>query len=156
MKKTLLLDKIQNRFKKTGLKFDTTSNIIHFHMDIGDVIGKVALFIQVEDKTILSYAVLGNKAPDEQIHKISEYLHRANYGLPYGNFEIDFNDGEIRYKLVTDCQDSANISNTYIDRTVLLPCQAIEKYGKGILQLMIGVGEPKDLINEAEQNDKQP
>ena len=154
MKKTLLLDKIQSRLKKTGLKFETTSDIIHFTMEIDNLIGKVAVFIQASENTILSYAVINNKAPKEQFNSISEYLHLANYGLIYGNFEIDFNDGEIRYKLVTDCQDVANIPNKYIDRSVLLPCQMIEKYGKGIIQLMLDVGDPKVLIEEAEQNNK--
>ena len=151
MKKTLLLDKIQNRLKKTGLKFDITSDIIHFNLDIGDVIGKIAILIQVQDNTILSYAILNNKVPHEQVSAVSEYLHRANYGLLYGNFEIDCNDGEIRYKMATDCQDVANVPNQYIDKSVLLPCQMFQKYGKGIIQLMLGVGTPKDLIEEAEK-----
>ena len=109
MKKTLLLDKIQSRLKKTGLKFETTSDIIHFNMEIDNIVGKVAVFIQASENTILSYAVINNKIPKEQYNSVSEYLHLANYGLLYGNFEMDFNDGEIRYKLAIDCQDVANI-----------------------------------------------
>lgn len=151
MKKTLLLDKVQSRLKKTGLKFDITSDIIHFNLDIGDVVGKISIIIQARDNTILSYAILNNKVPNEQVCAVSEYLHRANYGLLYGNFEMDYNDGEIRYKIVTDCQDIANVPNQYIDKSILIPCQMFQKYGKGIIQLMLGVGTPKDLIEEAEQ-----
>lgn len=152
MKKTLLLDKIQSRLKKNGLKFETTSDIIHFNIEIDNIVGKVAVFIQASENTILSYAVINNKIPKEQYNSVSEYLHLANYGLLYGNFEMDFNDGEIRYKLAIDCQDVANIPNNYIDRSVLIPCQMIQKYGKGIIQLMLGIGDPKFLIEEAEQN----
>ena len=29
---------------------------------------------------------------------MAEFLTRANYGIMIGNFEMDFNDGEVRYK----------------------------------------------------------
>ena len=29
----------------------------------------------------------------------AEFITRANYGLPIGNFEMDFSDGELRYKV---------------------------------------------------------
>ena len=29
----------------------------------------------------------------------AEFITRANYGLPIGNFEMDFNDGELRFKV---------------------------------------------------------
>ena len=154
MKKTLLLDKIQARLKTTGLKFETTPDVIHFSIEIDNVVGKVAVFIQTYENKILTYAVLNNKVPNEHFNDVAEYLHRANYGLLHGNFELDFNDGEVRYKLVTDCQDIANIPNQYIDRSALLPCHMIKKYGKGIIQLMLGIGSPKELIDEAEQNNK--
>lgn len=30
--------------------------------------------------------------------RTAEFLTRANYGLVFGNFEMDMHDGEIRYK----------------------------------------------------------
>ena len=93
-----LFDKIQNRLRETGLKFDVKPDFIHISIEIDSVVGKVSVFIQALDNAILSYAILSNKAPTEQFNNISEYLHRANYGLLYGNFEMDFNDGEIKYE----------------------------------------------------------
>lgn len=150
----VLFDKIQNRLKELELKYSATNELIHVGMNIDDVVGKVSVFVQVLDNAILSYAVLNNKAPTQQINSISEFLHRANYGLLYGNFEIDFEDGEIRYKLVTNCQDTGNLPNSYIDRSILLPCQMIQKYGNGIIKLMLGVGVPQDLIEEIEERTK--
>lgn len=147
-----LFDKIQNRLRETGLKFDVKPDFIHISIEIDNVVGKVSVFIQALDNAILSYAILSNKAPTEQFNNISEYLHRANYGLLYGNFEMDFNDGEIKYKLVTNCQDVGNLPNHFIDRSVILPCQMIEKYGRGIISLMLGIGTPKELIEEIEKN----
>lgn len=38
----------------------------------------------------------------EALLPVAEYLTRANYGMIFGNFELDFNDGEVRYKKIID------------------------------------------------------
>lgn len=147
----VLFDKIQNRLKEIELRFDTSNDLIRVGMNVEGVVGRIMEFVQVIDDAILSIAVLNNKVPTERIADVSEYLHRANLGLLYGNFELDCDDGLIRYKLLTTCQNSEKIPNSYIDRSVLLPCQMFQKYGSGAIQLMVGAGNPKDLIEKAEK-----
>ena len=148
----ILLKKVQDRLSEIGIKYDTNDTVIHFGMDIGDVLGNIRIYIDIADDYILTYAVINNKCPTEHISKTAEYLHRANYGLIHGNFEIDYNDGEIRYKILATCQDTTNIPNSIIDRCVFLPCKMLEKYGKGIIKTIINEGDPKKLIEEAEQD----
>ena len=150
MNKTLL-KRIQDRLSSVGIRYSTNENTIQLGMNIGDLIGNVRIYIQVIENYILTYTIMNNKCPINQINKTAEYLHRANYGLINGNFEIDFNDGEIRYKTLTFCQNPSNISNELIDNCVILPCKMIEKYGKGIMKSILNEGNPEDLIKEAEQ-----
>ena len=35
-----------------------------------------------------------------------EFFHRVNFGMIFGNFEFDTDDGEVRFKTVIDCQDT--------------------------------------------------
>ncbi len=35
---------------------------------------------------------------------VAEFITRANFGIVIGNFEIDFSDGEIRYKTSIDVE----------------------------------------------------
>lgn len=46
----------------------------------------------------LFYSVAPLRAPKVLAAAVAEYLTRANWGLILGNFELDFNDGEVRYK----------------------------------------------------------
>ena len=147
-----LFDRIQQRLKQKEIKYTAREGIISLNMEIDNVVGKLSFFIDVRENDYITYAVMGNKAAPENITAIAEYLHRANYGLVYGNFEIDHEDGEIRYKLVTDCEDASNISNRLIDRCIVVPCMMFEIYGNGMIKLMLGVGEPEKLIDEAEAN----
>jgi hypothetical protein len=42
--------------------------------------------------------------PEARRLEVSHFLTRANYGLADGNFELDFEDGEVRYKTVLHVQ----------------------------------------------------
>ena len=68
---------------------------------------------------------------------------------------MDYFDGEIRYKYATEIDNPNNISNHILDKCFLLPCLMFERYGKGIIKLTLGVGNPEDLINEAESEHEE-
>lgn len=146
----LLFEKIQHRLKEKEMKYTANDNVIRLNMNIGGVVGKLSMIIDVMDKGYITYAVLSNKVSRDYILNVAEYLHRANFGLLYGNFELDYNDGEIRYKISTDCEDANTITNRQIDKSILLPCIMFEKYGSGIIRLMLDMGNPEELIKEAE------
>jgi hypothetical protein len=46
----------------------------------------------------LFYVVASTRAPEEVRLAVAEFLTRANYGMRIGNFELDYSDGEVRYK----------------------------------------------------------
>lgn len=146
----LLLEKMQHRLDQKGVKYYTKENIVNFNINIGEIIGSLKLAIHILDDSYVSYAYLNNKATQEHYCNIAEYLHRANYGLAFGNFEMDYLDGEIRYKYAVEISNPNNISNHILDKCVLLPCLMFERYGSGMMKLMLGVGTPEELISEAE------
>ena len=62
----------------------------------------------VEEKDlVLLYSIAPHRVPEERRREVSEFLTKANYGLADGNFELDFDDGEIRYKTVLHLQGDA-------------------------------------------------
>lgn len=148
-----IFEKIQKRLKDKGVHYSIDDDVISMGMRINDTVGVVKVVYDVLDKGILSYAIFNSQAPQEKRVSIAEYLHRANYGLPYGNFEMDYFDGEIRFKLATFFEDGNTISNNLIDRHVYLPCLMFERYGEGILKLLVGEGNPESLIEVAEQEE---
>lgn len=44
--------------------------------------------------------------PDELRHAMAELITRINFGLPIGNFEMDYSDGEVRFKTSIDVSGS--------------------------------------------------
>jgi len=59
-----------------------------------------AELIRVDEqaRTVLFYAVFPQKIPDESIQKLSYILLNENYNMISGAFELDLEDGELRYR----------------------------------------------------------
>ena len=65
-----------------------------------------------EDKQlVLFYSYCPIKAPEDKRPILADFLTRANYGLYVGNFEMDFNDGEVRYKTSIDVEGNKSIDD---------------------------------------------
>ncbi len=90
-----------------------------------------------EQQLILLYSVCPLRVPEERRLEASSFLTRANYGLTAGNFELDFADGEIRYKTVFqlsgDTLDAATLK-----RIVRANGIAMETYLPGIGAVITG------------------
>ena len=50
------------------------------------------------DSLLTVYSVAPFNVPKEKLAAMAEFQTRANYGLVIGNFEMDWDDGEIRFK----------------------------------------------------------
>lgn len=99
---------------------------------------------------IVSYATIGIKADEDCLPEMAEFLHRANYGLSFGNFELDFDDGEIRYKMALNCVDALPGADA-IEDVLYLPLSMFERYGDGILTVAMGLAEPEEAIQKIEE-----
>lgn len=62
-----------------------------------------AATLEAQQRVVL-YSILPFKARHVDLPAVAELLHRANYGMLIGNFELDFTDGEIRYKTSLDVE----------------------------------------------------
>jgi hypothetical protein len=54
--------------------------------------------IDEEHQRFLFHSVMGLNIPVQHRAAVAEYLTRANYGLPVGNFEMDLDTGDVRFK----------------------------------------------------------
>jgi hypothetical protein len=53
---------------------------------------------------VMMYAYAPFVVPPSRREAVAAFLHRANYGLILGNFEMDLDDGEVRFKVSLDLE----------------------------------------------------
>jgi hypothetical protein len=87
------------------------------------------------EKRFNFYSVMPSKVPESKRRDIAEFLTRTNYGLLLGNFELDFADGEIRYKTSIDVEGS-RLDAALIRQLVHTNVLTMDHYLPGILQLL--------------------
>lgn len=105
--------------------------------------------IRTELEIFLFYAVATFKVPEDRRLSAAEFLTRANYGLRIGNFELDFNDGEVRYKSSLDFE-SETLTSNLIRRALYPAVETFDEYLPGLLRVVYGDKSPEEAIKEIE------
>ena len=152
-----IMENIVNSFKQILKKldwnysYDEEKNIFTTNMQMKNAIGNITILIIIRELSYTIYAILSSHVESTFLHQVAEYLHRANYNLKNGNFELDYDSGEIRYKTYVNL-DNINISESVIVDSFIIPIFMFERYGKNLMKLLITEGNPALLISEAENN----
>ena len=125
--------------------YDEERDVIRTKVSLKCKLKHCDLVIQLKDKFFIVYALCNIRADEACRREVCEYLHRANFGLRWGNFEIDMRDGEIRYKVLVDCGDSLDCMPTpsVIRHSIYFPASMLDKYGDGLLSVMYGLETPE-------------
>lgn len=106
--------------------------------------------VREEQEQFIFYSVLDVYVPENRRPAMAEFLTRANYGLIIGNFEMDWNDGEIRYKTSIDVEGS-QLSVPLVHRLVYVNVLMMDRYLPGIMQVAFGNIDPAVAIANVER-----
>ncbi|WP_446399412.1 YbjN domain-containing protein [Coleofasciculus sp. C1-SOL-03] len=110
--------------------------------------GKYDCYAQAieEQQQFIFYSIGSIKIPKSKRRAVGEFLSRANYGMIIGNFELNFDDGEIRYKTSTNVKNQSLDSDT-IKQLVYTNVKMMDEYLPGIIAVKSGVS-PADAIRD--------
>ncbi len=104
---------------------------------------------RVEQEQFVFYSICPINAPENKRLAVAEFLTRANSGMIIGNFELDFADGEIRYKTSIDVQGDF-LSFELIKQLVYANVTMMDEYLPGIMSVIYGDVSPEDAIAQIE------
>ena len=102
-----------------------------------------------DTRSFIFYSVASFKVPEEKRVEIAEYICRANYGLVLGNLEMDFQDGEVRYKTSIDVENSL-LNFDLIKNVVDGNIYTFERYLPGFTALLTAQLTPEQAITQVE------
>ncbi len=105
--------------------------------------------VRVDLEQFLFYVIAPVKVPAEALGLAAEYVNRANYGLRIGNFELDYNDGEVRYKSSLDFEKEP-LTPQLIKNAIYPAVQTMDHYLPGLLSVVYGNKSPEEAIQEIE------
>lgn len=106
-----------------------------------------------EEGWFFFYSTCPVKAPEEKRHEVAEYITRANYGMRVGNFELDYEDGLIKYK--TSIKLGVDeLSSSIMENLVYINLYMMDRYLPGIMKVIYSDASPTQAISyiESEEN----
>ena len=137
-----------------GFSFFETQNVFKFQRKTNAKLGEIDYAIEVNDNSYTVYAgswssIRADAGNPKTMSAMSEFITRVNYGLTNGNFNMDYDDGEILYKVFVNCQDKLP-SKKVIRQSLDVPAQMFKKYSPGMLSVMRSGENPKTALEKCE------
>jgi len=98
-----------------------------------------------ETERLCVLSVLPVVVPEAMRLSIAEFIARANFGIVVGNFELDFQDGEVRMRTSADVEDTP-ISHTFVRNLLIANLGTADRYFPGFVKVLYSNMEPADAI----------
>lgn len=76
------------------------------------------------------------KVPPKKRIEIAEFLTKVNYGLIAGNFEMDFQDGEVRYKTYAINGENNPLNSELIGQLIFVNVMTMDKYLPALMSVL--------------------
>ena len=102
--------------------------------------------VLVREDSYSTITTLPRTADTDHRLAMAEYLTRANWGMRNGNFELNMDDGEIRYKSYVHVgQEKPDMGAARL--ATLLPFLMIDRYGDGLIDVLFGFRTPREAFD---------
>ncbi len=129
--------------------FDEEREVIRCGINLKNRLKECRIIADIDETRYLTLALINLNCDEEHRDELSKFLTRVNYGLLFGNFELDYNDGEVRYKIATNCKDCIP-SQAVIEDSMMIPAVMFDQYGDAIVDIMFGVKTAEQAYNDVE------
>ena len=110
--------------------------------------------VREEAQEFVFYSVAPQSVPEERRAVIAEYLMRANYGLSIGSFEMDFDDGEVRFRTGLDVEND-RLSSALLKSLIYSNWVTMDRYLPGLQAVIDAQMSPSEAIEQAEKPDEE-
>jgi hypothetical protein len=107
--------------------------------------------VQVDEinKRFLFYSLMGMFIPQQYRGAVLEYLSRINSTLQVGNFEMDFETGDVRFRTSVETPDG-ELSLSLVRSLAYINVHTIDHYFPGVMAVIHGGLSPEAALARVE------
>jgi hypothetical protein len=95
------------------------------------------------------YVIFGVSASPDRRDEAARFITRANYGLAIGDFEMDYEDGQLQFRSSVDFS-GVGLSEELIANVILPAMSAVQQYGTALMDVLAGHKNAESAIEEVE------
>lgn len=123
---------------RCGVKGKNTSYRMFFHIK------------EASDRLVV-YAISPFNIPENKRAAAAEFIARANYGVYFGNLELDMDDGEFRYKTSIDIE-GGTLTEKMVQNLIGWAIWGVDKYYTGVMAIVYGGKSPAEAVKEIDNS----
>src|SRR2546423_5291392 len=116
-------------------------------MDDGPSVGGVALILAEQARFVFFLEFL-ERGPEASRANVAEFIARVNFALGIGNFEMNYETVEVRFKTGVD-YDGDELRPVYVRNAIVAAMDAVEAYADLLHEVMKGDKSAKEAADEA-------
>ncbi|OJX40393.1 MAG: hypothetical protein BGO78_11045 [Chloroflexi bacterium 44-23] len=106
--------------------------------------------INENQKIFYFYSYFPVNVPPEKRSQIAELITRINYGMRVGNFELDYEDGEVRFKTSIDVEN-VDLSQALVSNHVYANVWTMDRYLSALFAVIYGNISPQEAADQIEE-----
>jgi len=143
---------LQAFFQEDGWPFEYLKDLSALRIPFQGANGEWVCFAQAREgqSQVVFYSIAAVNAPAEKRAAVAEFITRANYGLLTGNFEMDFEDGEIRCRTNLDIE-GGRLNTGMVKQLAYTNVTLMDRYLPGLMRVLYSDVEPALAIIEVEE-----
>lgn len=142
-------------FQQEEWDFQFVENAGICRMNFGGDSGNWACLAQAREpqQQVVFYSICPLRVPEPKRLAMAEFLTRVNYGAVVGNFEMDLDDGEVRYKTSLDLEDvhEPAVLPALLGHIVYANVAAMDRYLPGMMSVITGCKSAAEAAAQAEE-----
>ena len=135
-------------------EYEADRNIIRAGVALKCKLKNARMIIRFRKTDYNVYMISPVSADAENLGEVLRFAAMANYGLANGNFEVDVEDGEIRYKSYVDCDGLEKLPKELFDDGINACWAMMDRYGNGFAALAMGFSAADTEIKKAEGDEE--
>jgi hypothetical protein len=133
--------------KLNKLDFAEGEGVFAFNSSLGEnqKLNHVMVTVMFSDNWLISKASPNFNVDESNISTVVEFITRANYKIRFGNFYVDYGDGEVVYQRSNMFQGGVP-SDDELGSIIFSPVGTWMKYGNAFHKVMFEGANPKAAI----------
>ena len=114
------------------------------------IVEAFAVRLSEELERVVVYVLFEPKAKKELRGELAEFVTRANFGMGDGNFEMDYDDGSVRFKVALDYTEEP-LSPLLVRNMIFDAMDTTEVYADALAKVIAGKSKAKTAVRAAEK-----
>lgn len=145
-----LFQKIENWLEENNWSYESRrkAGIIEMNMGLTCELRRCQVIVWMKDGKCTVMGRVPVKVEKGARERVAEYFFRVNYGLYSGHFDLNYSDGELRYKTYLAESADEEIQKDNIGDALVCPAMMFDIYGPGLLEVWRKEKTPAEVMEE--------